>query len=365
MQELHLNIRKAPGNTLRRQLLQGIRSFALSHRPGTPVPSENAMATRYGLSRCTVGRAYKELEQEGVIYRKRGSGTFVKIRHIDPICYILPAPEIQNRPGFNAETFYGAREKAHELHIPFDSLPATMTNRRADVDPAFFREMPDGTAVVLHGNWFRRIFELLIRKRCRVSFVSSQAEDDYLFDDLMRGWHLVEIDRRGSIRQVIAHLKHQGCRRIAMLHNYPHHLSPFFLGFREALAAEELPFHPELSLFVHSDMAAGYDYLHHLLRLRERYPFDAVVTATLPQTLGALQALREARIEVPRDIALVSLTDHDLLLRNPIPVSVLALPDREAGARAVELLADRTAIPGKRQLPCRFIPRESSLRTNR
>lgn len=44
---------------------------------GTKLPSENEIAKSYGVSRVTVRRALDELEQEGIVLRIHGRGTFV------------------------------------------------------------------------------------------------------------------------------------------------------------------------------------------------------------------------------------------------------------------------------------------------
>lgn len=46
-------------------------------KPGDKVPSENALTNKFGLSRDTVRRGFKVLEESGILERRRGSGTYV------------------------------------------------------------------------------------------------------------------------------------------------------------------------------------------------------------------------------------------------------------------------------------------------
>jgi GntR family transcriptional regulator len=56
---------------LRKRILSG------EFPPNTLLPSEDALSKEYGVSRITVRRALLSLEQEKLIARKRGKGTFV------------------------------------------------------------------------------------------------------------------------------------------------------------------------------------------------------------------------------------------------------------------------------------------------
>ena len=47
------------------------------YSPDTPLPSEDALAEEYEVSRITVRQALSSLEQDGLVIRQRGKGTFV------------------------------------------------------------------------------------------------------------------------------------------------------------------------------------------------------------------------------------------------------------------------------------------------
>ncbi|UAL48946.1 GntR family transcriptional regulator [Sutcliffiella horikoshii] len=51
--------------------------------PGKNIPSEREYAESYGISRMTVRQAINSLVNEGLLYRKKGSGTFVSEKKIE------------------------------------------------------------------------------------------------------------------------------------------------------------------------------------------------------------------------------------------------------------------------------------------
>ncbi len=62
---------------------QEVRSYLLSQvsagsfGPGDALPSENYLCDKIQVSRSTVRQAFRELEDEGIVYRVRGKGTFL------------------------------------------------------------------------------------------------------------------------------------------------------------------------------------------------------------------------------------------------------------------------------------------------
>ncbi|MGE9809397.1 MULTISPECIES: GntR family transcriptional regulator [unclassified Janibacter] len=70
---------RSPGESSYRLLTQRLREriFQGEFGEGSRMPTEHALATELGLSRQTIRRAYQDLVAEGLVYRVRGSGTFV------------------------------------------------------------------------------------------------------------------------------------------------------------------------------------------------------------------------------------------------------------------------------------------------
>ncbi len=76
------------------------RIAAGAWREGDRIPSEPALARKFGVARMTVNRAVKELADERVLSRARGSGTFVAPRQESTLVEIRSiAAEIRARGG--------------------------------------------------------------------------------------------------------------------------------------------------------------------------------------------------------------------------------------------------------------------------
>ena len=70
---LYIQVRE----TLREQIKQGLLE------PGEKLPAEDELAAQFGVSRMTVRQGISDLTDEGVLYRRRGVGTFVAQFHVE------------------------------------------------------------------------------------------------------------------------------------------------------------------------------------------------------------------------------------------------------------------------------------------
>jgi len=76
---MNMHINPKDGKPVYRQIMDQIRLMIASGRlkPGEELPTVRGLAQMLIINPNTVARAYRELEQVGVLYTRQGSGTFV------------------------------------------------------------------------------------------------------------------------------------------------------------------------------------------------------------------------------------------------------------------------------------------------
>ncbi|MGY3323167.1 LacI family DNA-binding transcriptional regulator [Pseudomonas sp. TE3911] len=125
-------------------------------------------------------------------------------------------------------------------------------------------------------------------------------------------------------------------------------------GYKAALQAAGLVFDPQLLVDGGSNTEPARQATVQLLALAA--PPTAIMAGNNLMTLGAMQALREAQIEVPGQMALVGFDDFDWADLFVPRLSLIAQPVKALGARAVELLLQRMAAPGAPPQSVRLAP---------
>lgn len=159
----------------------------------------------------------------------------------------------------------------------------------------------------------------------------------------------IRVDDAGTIRTAMDHLLKQGRRRVLCIggrENWLIHLERL-QGYRDALAEHGLGCDPALVFSGDFTVAAGYDAVREAID--GGTPFDAVMAFNDYTAVGAVQALHEAGVDVPADVAVVGCDDIPLAsLVRPTLTSV-SFPQREFGSAAMravlDLLAGRTVDP--------------------
>jgi DNA-binding LacI/PurR family transcriptional regulator len=111
---------------------------------------------------------------------------------------------------------------------------------------------------------------------------------------------------------------------------------------------------------------AGYDATHELLKSHP--DFTALICGNDYLALGAITALRERGLEVPKSISVIGFNNSEFSpFINP-PLTTISFPSAEIGIRAAEILVNlskkKITIPMSLILPTQLIIRESCKELN-
>ncbi|MFG2313255.1 LacI family DNA-binding transcriptional regulator [Streptomyces sp. NPDC048566] len=162
---------------------------------------------------------------------------------------------------------------------------------------------------------------------------------------------------------LVTHLAERGHRRIGLVAGL-RGLSTTeerITGYRHGLADAGIPYDERLVVHGASRAETAESATHRLLDLAARP--SALVTANNAMTIGALRALRGRGLSVPGDLALCCFDDFSWADLFTPRLTAIAQPSREIGARAVALLLERLAEPGRAartvRLPSAFVHRTS------
>lgn len=295
-------------------------------RPEDRVPSLAQLREQWGISQNTVEKAHALLEQDGLIVRHQGRGTFVaapkRARKAGIIgCYGCDL-HLHQFSYYN-HLLRGAQRAAEQAHCELLLL------RSGGPRPSW--ENIDGV-LCFGGNFNEAIKHLPPGMKC----VTALSE---------YGTHpAVTVDDRGGLREATEYLLSLGHRRIAYLYAPDDTALPRKQGYRDAMrsAAIEIekgwmrpliPFAPE------AFRGRGRETMQAWLRegFREQ-GCTALLCHNDLAAIGVLEALREAGIRVPADLSVVGYDSTDECeIAHPRLTSV-AVPLEEVSARCAEML---------------------------
>jgi LacI family transcriptional regulator len=167
--------------------------------------------------------------------------------------------------------------------------------------------------------------------------------------------------------QATRHLIAEGHRRIGVAAgpDYAPTGADRARGYRDALTDAGIGIDPELIVASGIDVEGGEEAARRLLSLSPRP--TAIFAINDFMAVGVMSVIRDAGLEVGRDIAVVGYNDIPLAARLPVPLSSVSHPVEEIGTRAVELLLDLLAgrSPESVTLPVGLRVRASSQKRSR
>ena len=323
--------------------------------PGERLPPVRDLAARLGVNVNTIRSAYAKLETDGLVRTRHGVGTVVLPGRMAPSA--LPrgtntvAVLIAGLNPFYLPLIRGIEDVADEegtLIVVSDTRDSPAVAERA-----IRRLIPrgvDGIIAVSVGHVARKA-----QRRVPPMVYVDQPD---------RSGHVLLFDGREAGVTATRHLREHGHDRIGIVTaplSWPN-AKEVYDGYLHAIDETGGPFSAALVAEVGEfTLEAGRAGLAQLLDTPD--PPSAVFAAGEALALGTLQEARSRRLAVPGDLAVVGYTDSQTAALVEPPLTMVAVPAREIGIRAMRTLADLIAgkrlRPGRTVLPVELVVRDS------
>lgn len=362
---------KAPKHKLVRDALAR-RIDTGVYAPGTMIPPEQDLCLEFGVSRITVRQAMASLVSEGLLNRHRGRGTFVhkpddqntnRERCISLImCNDLGLLMSQLIRGVEQ----AVAQAGYDLMVRFSN--DDVEQEKHSLDQASDRRVagvliyPTGHPSEAHPNCFH--FLKLEQAGIPTMFLDcslSQLPLGFATSANFEGMKLLT-----------EHLLDQGHQRIMYLNAVTSvsSLQQRLKGFEAALRSRKLMFEPADVIPV-QPREEGADDIEQARKAVSEFLASggklssAMLGANSYYAIGAFQALKEAGIRVPDDIALAGYDDPPEAAVLEVPLTTLRVPVAEIGAAAARALLQciqkKTGTQNQRiMMPGELIARASS-----
>jgi DNA-binding LacI/PurR family transcriptional regulator len=326
-----------------------------SFHPGERLPSEAELGERYNTSRITVAKALKELQLQGMVSRRAGSGTHVLAPAISSgHVFGLLIPDLGRTEIFEPichGMMQSPLSKSHSLLWGHSMGEASQQEREAEhlchkyvaqkVSGVFFAPLeytPEKDAVN------KRIVSALDRAGIQVVLLDRC----YAPYSMRSKYDLVGIDNRRAGFLITQHLLLHGVKRVAFIAK-PLSASTVLAriaGYREALFAYGISLQQNLVCRGDPDNP---DFIQRVLK--DCRP-DAIVCANDFTAARVMAGLVSQGIRVPEEIRIVGIDDVKYSSLLPVPLTTQHQNCAEIGAMAMVTMLQRVERP---DLPTRDI----------
>jgi GntR family transcriptional regulator, arabinose operon transcriptional repressor len=339
------------------------------YEPGQRLPSESALVRQFHASRLTVNRAFRELQIQGLIERRVGSGSYVRSHASQGYTFGLLIPELGRTEIFEPICRGMAEAPLSEHHVLL--WGKTLAESRLDgarVGDAC-RQL---IAKKVSGVFFAPL-ELTAEKdtlnRTIISLLAESGIPVVLLDrDLVMypdrsPYDLVGIDNRRAGHVITCHLLQQGAQRIVFVarpRSAPT-VDARIAGFRDALHRAGVAWRAE---FVQRIDVANRSQVQHLL---DDIAPDAILCANDYTCGQIMNTLEDLGAILPDEIKIAGFDDVKYASLLPVPLTTIHQPCGEMGRAALTAMIERLQSPDMPArditLNVRLIVRESTTAT--
>lgn len=305
--------------------------------PGSQLPSEHMLANQFKLSRHTVRQALGELENEGLIYREQGRGTFCSTRKNNGKItiavvttyiseYIFPSvirgiEEILSTAGYTLILANTGNDKGKEAQCLENLLSQDIAgmiieptkSARENINSKYFVELEK-----------RRIPYLM--------FHAAYQDMDAPFiimDDEKGGYMVTQYLLQLGHREIAGIFKADDIQGIKRQN-----------GFMAALADYNIQVKPEYLSNYDTEHIKSYPYqfVRGLMNRSDRP--TAIVCYNDEIAINIMEAIREEGLKVPEQISIVGYDDSSLAVASEIKLTTIKHPKADLGRQAARFIID-------------------------
>jgi DNA-binding LacI/PurR family transcriptional regulator len=318
------------------------------YRHGQKIPSEAVLMKRTGMSRITVVRALRELQQAGLVERIAGSGTFARSVSLETRAFFfgLLIPELGTTEIFAPICRAIASAPAAKPHaLLWGNAGAASTGKQAlsllkqfisrSVDGVFFAPLefgPDADKInhrILRQLRKAQIATVLLDRR--VSRLSSRDRAD-----------ITGINHRHAAYVVTEHLLKSGCRTLCFVtsRSLSSSVADRQAGFQQAIADGGF----QKASAAHFDLETDSMAFQRWVRLGK--PLGIV--SVNDQVAGRVLHLATLwKLSVPEDLRLTGIDDVGYASILPVPLTTVRQPIEQIGQTALQLMLERIHSPAR------------------
>lgn len=328
------------------QVKTEIKSLILSGRikTGEKIPSEHELAKKWNVNRWTVNKAINQLVNEGLLYRKKGDGTYVSglkrrviTKNIGVLVYHIESP-------FCSSLVRGIEEKASELgyNLILCNTFGKEEKIKDIINSFIVKNKVDGII-------------------CPPENINSSFSDfpvvvvPQVDKEKFKNFNYVITDDEDGSYKAIKYLIKLGHKKIGFL--TPKNWSETALlhrwnGYKKAMKENNLDIDKKLIIETKGpDFKDGWVSIDKIIEKINL--FTAIFCVNDSLAIGVLKGLREKGIKVPDDISIVGFDNIPLSSHPDIQLTTVEQPVYRIGEKAVEILIEN--IEGKCKKPVHII----------
>ncbi|GAK53892.1 transcriptional repressor [Candidatus Moduliflexus flocculans] len=322
------------------------------YQPDQKIPTEHALLAQFNVSRGTIRQALAELENEGVLYKIQGSGTFfsgnlpVERKQSHLLGVVTPSLSFYIYPQIIQGITDVAQQQRYHVVLgssktsPGQELGCIEQLLAKNIDGLIFEPAPNLQSVP-----DTELINLLKKLTIPVVFMGTAMPDTNLS-------YVTVDDVEGGFRAT-NYLIAAGHRRIACL--YPPNTPAGqhrYQGYRNALnvagIAPDCQLEKQITTFYSDETyRQTLAVMNELFALGETRPTAVFFFNDLLAAAGCA-AIEAAGLNVPNDISMVGFDDSELALQARVPLTSMVHPKYYQGKWAAELLFEKLEHPEQR-----------------